>query len=80
MSRANDKNETSVTLRVAESDVGDLRALPPLAHSFPASRKLEEGELRVPFREIALAGGEPPLRVYDTTGPQACDVRDGLPP
>ncbi len=24
-------------------------------------------------------GGEPPLRVYDTSGPQDCDVRQGLP-
>ena len=36
--------------------------------------------MRVPMREIALAGGEPPLRVYDTSGPQGHDVRDGLPP
>ena len=33
----------------------------------------------VPMREIALSGGEPPLRVYDTSGPQGCDVREGLP-
>ena len=26
------------------------------------------------MREIALAGGEPPLRVYDTSGPQDHDV------
>jgi phosphomethylpyrimidine synthase len=35
--------------------------------------------VRVPMREIALSGGEPPLRVYDTSGPQAQDVRQGLP-
>jgi phosphomethylpyrimidine synthase len=35
--------------------------------------------VRVPFREIALAGGEPPLRVYDTAGPRTSDVRQGLP-
>src|SRR5690242_10659076 len=34
---------------------------------------------RVPMREIALGGGEAPLRVYDTSGPQDCDVREGLP-
>src|SRR5690606_10639574 len=34
---------------------------------------------RVPMREIALEGGEPPLRVYDTSGPQGVDVRAGLP-
>ena len=31
------------------------------------------------MREIALSGGEPPLRVYDTSGPQGFDVREGLP-
>ena len=31
------------------------------------------------MREIALSGGEPPLRVYDTSGPSGCDVREGLP-
>ncbi|MGH7630480.1 MAG: hypothetical protein ACREOF_14075, partial [Gemmatimonadales bacterium] len=25
--------------------------------------------IRVPMREIALSRGEPPLRVYDTSGP-----------
>src|SRR5438094_4114180 len=35
--------------------------------------------VRVPFREIALSGGESPLRVYDTSGPRDHDVRDGLP-
>ena len=33
----------------------------------------------VPMREIALDGGEPPLRVYDTSGPQNHDVSRGLP-
>ena len=32
------------------------------------------------MREITLSGGEPPLRVYDTSGPQDVEVRDGLPP
>ena len=47
----------------------------------PASQKvyLVDGELRVPQREISLSGGEPPLRVYDTSGPQGHDVRMGLP-
>lgn len=35
--------------------------------------------MRVPFREIALSGGEEPLRVYDTSGPREHDVLDGLP-
>jgi phosphomethylpyrimidine synthase len=55
--------------------------LAPLKDSFPSARKVyaKDGELKVPMREIALAGGEPPLRVYDTTGPQGIDVRKGLP-
>ena len=36
--------------------------------------------IRVPVREIALSGGEPPLRVYDTAGPEGHDVTRGLPP
>ncbi|HEX6746690.1 MAG TPA: phosphomethylpyrimidine synthase ThiC [Longimicrobium sp.] len=50
--------------------------------AFPASRKVYvEGRhgIRVPFREIALSGGEPSLRVYDTSGPLGGDVRQGLP-
>ena len=35
--------------------------------------------VRVPMREIALSGGEPPLHVYDTSGPLGVDVREGLP-
>jgi phosphomethylpyrimidine synthase len=61
-------------------------SLPPLqaadfASAFPNSRKVyvEAGDLRVPMREIALGGGEPPLHVYDTSGPQGHEVRDGLP-
>jgi phosphomethylpyrimidine synthase len=51
--------------------------------AFPSSRKVYvEGRhaIRVPMREIVLSGGEPPLRVYDTSGPQGVDVREGLPP
>ena len=35
--------------------------------------------VQVPMREITLSGGEPPMRVYDTSGPQGFDVRHGLP-
>jgi phosphomethylpyrimidine synthase len=51
--------------------------------AFPNSRKVYvdgSNGVRVPMREIALSGGEPPLRVYDTSGPQGVDVRQGLPP
>jgi phosphomethylpyrimidine synthase len=50
--------------------------------AFPNSRKVYvEGRhgVRVPMREITLSGGEPPLRVYDTSGPRGHDVRHGLP-
>ena len=50
--------------------------------AFPGSRKVYvDGPLqtRVPMREIALSGGNAPLRVYDTSGPQGVDVREGLP-
>jgi phosphomethylpyrimidine synthase len=50
--------------------------------AFPSSRKVyrETGGVRVPFREVALSGGEPPVLLYDTSGPQGCAVTDGLPP
>ncbi|MXY23555.1 MAG: phosphomethylpyrimidine synthase ThiC [Acidobacteria bacterium] len=52
------------------------------ADAFPNSRKVHaEGErVSVPMREIALSGDEPPLRVYDTSGPHDADVRAGLSP
>ncbi len=52
------------------------------AEAFPGSRKVhvEGGRVRVPMREIALSGDEPPLRVYDTSGPHDADARTGLPP
>jgi phosphomethylpyrimidine synthase len=40
-------------------------------------------DLRVPFREIPLSGGEPSVRVYDPSGPytegRAIDLSEGLP-
>ena len=51
-----------------------------IQETHPNSTKVCVGPLKVPMREIALSGGEPPLRVYDTSGPQGCDVREGLPP
>ncbi|HUU36153.1 MAG TPA: phosphomethylpyrimidine synthase ThiC [Vicinamibacterales bacterium] len=35
--------------------------------------------LRVPMREVRLSGGEPSVRLYDTSGPRLTDVRQGLP-
>ena len=54
----------------------------PYRGVFPGSTKVHvEGPrgIRVPFREIALSGGEPPLRVYDTSGPEGHSVDAGLP-
>jgi phosphomethylpyrimidine synthase len=54
----------------------------PYRGVFPNSTKVYlDGPrgVRVPVREIALSGGEPPLRVYDTSGPEGHDVRIGLP-
>ena len=54
-----------------------------------ASHKLyvtgRRADVRVPMREITLSGGEPPLRLYDTSGlytdPDAfLDLKQGLPP
>ena len=50
--------------------------------AFPGSRKvLVDGphDVQVPMREIALSGGNAPIRVYDSSGPQGVDVREGLP-
>jgi phosphomethylpyrimidine synthase len=59
--------------------------------AFPGSRKVFEPRavaltpagtavtLQVPMREVSLSGGEPSLRLYDTSGPQGHDVRRGLP-
>src|SRR6478735_8935442 len=52
------------------------------ASAFPNSQKVfvdgPQG-VRVPMREVSLANGEPPVRLYDTSGPQDHDVKDGLP-
>ncbi|HKX35121.1 MAG TPA: phosphomethylpyrimidine synthase ThiC, partial [Rhizorhapis sp.] len=48
------------------------------------SRKIYVGERKVAMREISLDGGEPPVRVYDTSGPYTdpeahIDIMAGLP-
>ena len=61
------------------------RHLPPAESryrdAFPGSRKVyvQNARARVPMREIVLEGAEP-VRVYDTSGPEGCDPREGLPP
>jgi phosphomethylpyrimidine synthase len=34
--------------------------------------------LQVPFREVQLSGGHPPVKLYDTSGPGSDDVRQGI--
>jgi phosphomethylpyrimidine synthase len=46
---------------------------------FPSSHKVALGDLEVPARVIELSGSEPPLTVYDTSGPEVTDPRVGLP-
>ncbi|MFO0726570.1 MAG: phosphomethylpyrimidine synthase ThiC [Myxococcota bacterium] len=58
----------------------EISPIPPVEEHFPKSKKVHiGGELAVPMREIALHGDNPPVRVYDTTGPQGFDPRQGLP-
>ena len=52
------------------------------ADAFPNSTKVfvdTPSGLRVPMREVALSGGEPPIRLYDTSGPQGFPATGGLP-
>lgn len=62
-----------------------IDALEPFEVSFPSSHKIHERiewnghELLVPKRRIHLSNDDPPVDVYDTSGPQGCDVREGVP-
>ncbi len=50
--------------------------------AFPNSRRVHVAGphgVQVPMREIGLSKGEPPLTVYDTSGPRHVDVHVGLP-
>ena len=74
----------------APIDLKDVTPVQVTTGSLPGSRKAyveAEGrpDIRVPFREIALheSSGEPPFRVYDTSGPYSdeavkIDVNEGL--
>lgn len=58
--------------------------------NFPNSQKVFEKKsvevapndarltLQVPFREVQLSGGHPPVKLYDTSGPGSDDVRRGI--
>ena len=63
-------------------DTSSARGSSDYGDAFPNSHKVYvEGDLgvRVPMRRIVLSGGEPPLDVYDTSGPRLASVRDGAP-
>ena len=69
---------------MANTASSSSRRVSDFGSAFPNSRKIHvpgDGThgVQVPMREITLSGGQPPLRVYDTSGPQGCDVRHGLP-
>ena len=57
------------------------RTAPDYGNAYPNSRKVLVGEtdVKVPMREVSLSGGEPPVRLYDASGPQGTDVREGIP-
>ncbi|MEX2281346.1 MAG: phosphomethylpyrimidine synthase ThiC [Gemmatimonadota bacterium] len=64
------------------ADRGSQAEIRGFSDAFPNSSKVHlDGPqgLRVPMREISLTGGEPPLTVYDTSGPHDINVREGLP-
>src|SRR5258708_3389708 len=69
-------------MAISLEPVADADIVETYGDAFPNSRKVYvtgAHDIRVPFREIHLSGGEPPLRVYDTSGPRSHDIRDGLP-
>jgi phosphomethylpyrimidine synthase len=64
--------ETSLT------EAKPAEPLPDLDSCFPSSAKIEVGDLQVPVRRIQISDGTF-CDVYDTTGPQGCDLHQGLP-
>src|SRR5499433_2696014 len=57
----------------------------PQSHSRKVYLTGSRADIRVPMREIALSGGNPPLRLYDTSGPYTdpsadLDLKRGLAP
>ncbi|KAL4438520.1 hypothetical protein ABPG77_000168 [Micractinium sp. CCAP 211/92] len=77
----------SVNRPQKDPDALQFRQRPTFADCFPSSEKHykevkheETGSiLQVPFRRIQLTGGSGIFDVYDTSGPQGCDPREGLP-
>ena len=65
------------SLTTIADPVEGLQTLPEL----PASERvfLSDGDIRVPVRRISVGAGEPPVDVYDTSGPRGGDLHAGLP-
>ncbi|HTE53622.1 MAG TPA: phosphomethylpyrimidine synthase ThiC [Kofleriaceae bacterium] len=80
MSSTDDRNGNGRARSLPQVDEGVAAAVSPVG-GFPSSTRVhtEERGLRVPFRRIDLAGGEPSFTVYDTAGPANPDVQHGLP-
>ncbi len=73
-------------LRILMADIPAKAEIGVTTGPIRGSRKVHVGPLRVAMREIALepSSGEPPLRVYDTSGPYTdptarVDIGAGLP-
>ncbi len=74
------KPQNLIRVRPAEESEMKDRTEPGVFEDFNGgkSRKVHIGDLNVPVREIPISTGEI-QRVYDTSGPQGFDPRDGLP-
>ncbi len=61
--------------------ITDSNSLPAEPHGFPNSQKayIQQDGLSVPVRRIELSGDNPPVDVYDTSGPVHSDYVKGLP-
>jgi len=72
--------------RPQKADDVNFRTVPRMEEVFPRSTKMHTevvheatGEvLKVPFRRVSLTNGEH-HDIYDTSGPQGIDPREGLP-
>src|SRR5690349_11276745 len=85
------QRQTGVQLMNKPLDPRELQPFRVTTGPLPASQKLYSPapgfpDVHVPYREISVhpSAKEPPLRVYDTTGPYtdpavAIDVHEGLP-
>ncbi len=71
------------TVSQPRPEQGRERQSPPEVASAAVSEKATisgPNGIEVPVRRIRLSSGEPPVSVYETSGPQGHNVRAGLPP